>query len=123
MIRQQVLYGREHNIDLHFVDGVTECNIMLLTEMCLCRKYEFTSQFPYGYKNSGRQLKKKPQKPLQQLFLKTSSLFLQEDQQCKTADAVLIPLTDHLNVILHPVCITADNCPLKSATIEVTMSY
>lgn len=47
MIRQQVLYGREHNIDLHFVDGVRECNIMTLTEMCLCRKYEFTSQVSY----------------------------------------------------------------------------
>lgn len=57
-----------------------------------------------------------------QLLFKTS-LFLQEDHPCKPADAVLIPLTDHLNVILHPVCITADNCPLKSATIEVTMSY
>lgn len=50
MIRQQVLYGREHNIDLHFVDGVTECNIMPLTEKCLCRKYEFTSQVSYWYK-------------------------------------------------------------------------
>lgn len=58
-----------------------------------------------------------------QLLFKTFSLFLQEDHPCKTADAVLIALTDHLNVILHPVCITADNCPLKSATIEVTMSY
>lgn len=35
VIRQQVLYGGEHSIDLHFVDGVTECNIMPLTEMCL----------------------------------------------------------------------------------------
>lgn len=118
VIRQQVLYGGEHSIDLHFVDGVTECNIMPLTEMCLWHAENYITASLHITETERKKLK-----TFATTFLKTSPLFLQEDQLCKAADAVLIPLTDHLNVILHPVCITADNCPLKSATIEVTMSY
>lgn len=46
VIRQQVLYGGEHSIDLHFVDGVTECNIMPLKK-CVYGMQKITLQLPY----------------------------------------------------------------------------
>lgn len=62
VIRQQVLYGGEHNIDLHFVDGVTECNIMPLTEMCLCKKLH------YSFPTHNRDRKKKTQNVCNHFF-------------------------------------------------------
>lgn len=89
VIRQQVLYGGEHNIDLHFVDGVTECNIMPLTEMCLCKKLH------YSFPTHNRDRKKKKLKMFATTFLKTSPLFLQEDQLCKKRMQYL----SHLQII------------------------
>lgn len=91
VIRQQVLYGVEHSIDLHFVDGVTECNIMPLTEMCLWHAENYITASLHITETE----KKKKLKMFATTFLKTSLLFLQEDQLCKKRMQYL----SHLQII------------------------